>query len=457
MRRFYGAVGRLAAGAVAVVIAVQGGVGAASAETLVDALAKAYQNNPTLLAGRAELRARDELVAQALSGWRPTVTLNGEVGREWQESSPGGSETLTPRSANLNLNQPLYRGGRTVAATDQAENLVLSQRAQLASVEQNVLLNTVAAYMDVVRDQAVLQLTINNEQVLQRQLQAARDRFEVGEITRTDVSQSESRLALATANRIQAEGNLTASRAAYRELVGDMPGTLEAPELLLTLPATQDEAIAGSVQNPAVLAAIFAEKAAVEGADVVFGELLPQLSLNGDLTTGEDLSFEGVRTDGASVTAQLVVPLYQGGEVTSRLREAKQIASQRRLQIIEARRNAARQATTAWEALQTAIAQIESFQAQARAADIALEGVRQEAQVGARTILDVLDAEQEALDAQVNVVTAQRDRVVAGFQVLAAVGQLTAPDLDLPVSYYDVDEHYFEVRDKWYGLGAPIE
>ena len=456
MRRLPGWAGRIVTSvAIYLTVAVPAG-----AETLEEALATAYLNNPTLLASRAELRATDELVAQALSGWRPTVSVTGEIGREWEDVSGnggGGDEWRTPRTANLNVTQPLYRGGRTLAATDQAEALVRAQRATLASVEQDVLFATVTAYMDVVRDQAVLQLTINNERVLERQLEAARDRFAVGEITRTDVSQSESRLALATAQRIAAEGTLAASRAAYQEIVGDYPGTLEAPTLQLALPESLEAAVAAATENPVVLASIFSERAAVEGADVVFGELLPRLDLSGDVTAQEDAAARGISSEGVSVTAQLVITLYQSGEVSSRLREAKQRASQRRQQVIEARRSATQQATAAWEALQTALAQIQSFETQVQAAEIALEGVRQEAQVGARTVLDVLDAEQELLDAQVSLVTARRDRVVAAFQLLAAVGRLTARDLALPVTYYDVEEHYREVRGKWYGLGQPIE
>lgn len=444
-------------GGAALLVAVSWGAGSVSAETLREALALAYENNPRLLSSRAELRATDEFVPQALSGWRPTVTLDGQVGQEWEDSSVAGSEDRTPRAANLGVTQPLYRGGRTVAGTRQAENQVFAQREVLESVEQNVLFEAVVAYMDVLRDEAVLRLNINNEQVLQRQLEAARDRFEVGEITRTDVAQAESRLSGANASRIAAEGQLTTSRAVYRQVIGQMPGTLVQPGPARELPASESEAVALSDDNPNVQAAIYIERAAREGVDVVFGELLPEVSLRGDLTTGEDVTRSGVQSDSAAILAQVVIPLYEAGATHSRVREAKERVSQRRQDIETQRRFAAQDATNAWRALETARAQIMSFESQVRAAEIALEGVQQEAAVGSRTVLDILDAEQELLDARVSLVRAQRDEVVASYQLVAAVGRLTAAELDLPVEIYDVERHYEEVRDKWWGVGPTID
>lgn len=444
-------------GGVALLAGLGCGIEPVSAETLKEALALAYDNNPRLLSSRAELRATDEFVPQALSGWRPTVTVDGQVGREWEDSSEAGSDDLTPRAANLGVTQPLYRGGRTVAGTRQAENQVLAQREVLESVEQDVLFEAVVAFMDVLRDEAVLRLNINNEQVLQRQLEAARDRFEVGEITRTDVAQAESRLSGANSGRIAAEGQLTTSRAIYRQVIGQMPGSLVRPGPAEDLPATEDEAIASSDSNPNVQAAVYIERAAREGVDVVFGELLPEVSLRGDLTTGEDISQSGVQSDSAAILAQVVIPLYEAGATHSRVREAKERVSQRRQDIETQRRFAAQDATTAWRALETARSQIAAFESQVRAAEIALEGVQQEAAVGSRTVLDILDAEQELLDARVSLVRALRDEVVASYQLLAAVGRLTAADLDLPVEIYDVEEHYEEVRDKWWGVGPSID
>jgi TolC family type I secretion outer membrane protein len=429
----------------------------AGAETLEEALAATYSNNPTLQAARAELRATDELVPQALSGWRPTAAIDGEIGQEWEDSSLTGSETRTPRAAELSVTQPLYRGGRTVAGTSAAENTVLAQRERLLAIEQDVLLQGVTAYMDVVREEAVLRLNINNEQVLMRQLEAARDRFEVGEITRTDVAQAESRLAGATAQRIAAEGLLAAARAIYREVIGDAPGTLTQPGPADELPASEEETVSGSTSVPNVRAAEYAERAARDGVDVVFGELLPSVALTGALSTGEDVSRRNVSDDSASIIAQVTIPLYQAGQVTSRVREAKQRVSQRRQDIETQRRAAAQAATTSWQALETARAQIESFEAQVRAGEIALEGVQQEAAVGSRTVLDILDAEQELLNARVSLVQARRDHVVASYRVISAVGRLTALELALPVEAYDMERYYQEYRNTWWDLGPAID
>ena len=429
----------------------------AGAETLEEALAAAYSNNPSLQAARAELRATDELVPQALSGWRPTAAINGDFGEEWEDSSLTGSETRNPRAAELSVSQPLYRGGRTVAGTSAAENTVLAQRERLLGVEQEVLLQGVTAYMDVVRDEAVLRLNINNEQVLTRQLEAAQDRFEVGEITRTDVAQAESRLAGATAQRIAAEGLLTSSRAIYRQVIGDAPGTLTQPGPADELPASEEETISSSGSVPNVRAAEYTELAARDGVDVVFGELLPAVSLTGALSTSEDVSRKNLTSDGASIIAQITIPLYQAGEVTSRVREAKQRVAQRRQDIETQRRAAAQDATTSWQALETARAQILSFEAQVRAGEIALEGVQQEAAVGSRTVLDILDAEQELLNARVSLVQARRDEVVASYRVMSAVGRLTALELGLPVEAYDMERYYQEYRNTWWGLGPSID
>ena len=431
----------------------------ASAQSLTEALATAYTTNPALLAGRSELRAQNELVPQALSGWRPTISGTASTGGRWADSRIGTRDS-NPRSIGLDLSQPVYRGGRTVASTRQAENLVLAQRARLVGVEENVLLNAATAYMDVVRDEAVLELNINNEQVLARQLAAARDRFEVGEITRTDVAQSEARLAGATAGRITGEGALAASRARYVEVIGDAPGTLETPPIVTSLPGSLEEAIeVASAANPDVVAADYVERAARDGVDVVFGELLPSVSVRTTLLDEHDASpFSDTGEEKtATVEAQITVPLYQAGDVASRVREAKKRASQRRLEMAQQRRTASQIATTAWEALSTARAQITSFQAQVRSDEIALEGVREEAQVGSRTVLDVLDAEQELLDARVNLVRAKRDEIVAGFQILQAVGNLTARDLNLPVEYYDYQADYLEVRNKLWGTSVDEE
>lgn len=433
---------------------------AAFAESLVEALASAYQNNPTLLAERASLRATDEGVASALSGWRPTVQIDGDAGFSESETTSVTSgfttttkDSLQLRSFSLSITEPLYQGGRTEAETLSAENLVDAGRAGLAVTEQRVLLDAVTAYMDVLRNKTVVQLNRNNERVVERQLQAARDRFEVGEVTRTDVAQAEARAAQAKADRIGAEGSLISSRATYRQFVGDLPGKLEWPARIGGVPANERDALqAASTANPIIVSANFAELSARDDIDVAISDLLPQVSLRGAYDRSFDVSAFTEELETLSLSAVVTIPLYQSGAAHSAVRRSKQIASQRRLEYEEARRAVFEEVTRAWESLITAQAQISAFQAQVSAAELALEGVEQETIVGLRTTLDVLDAEQEVFAARVNLVSAERDAVVSSYWVKATIGELTAVALELPVERYDADAHYRSVRDKWFGL-----
>ena len=441
----------------ALILAVIAAPGSSLAQSLDESLIAAYDSNPTLLAARAELRSVNEGVPQELSNYRPSVFADGSAGiQRINVSGTDGPENTNPLEAAVNAEQPLYRGGRTVAGVARAESEVAAQRAVLRSVEQGVLLGAVTAYMDVWRDQAVLQLTINNEQVLARQLEATQDRFDVGELTRTDVAQSEARLARATAQRIEAEGNLTASRAVFQEVVGFLPGTLEAPPALEGLPASEQDVVgAARDDNPAVLSARFAEQAARHQIDVSRGQLLPEAFLTGEARHSEETFSKDSETDLARGLVEVTVPLYQSGLVSSQVRESKQIAIQRSREIEESSRFAERVAIESWEDLETARAQIRSFESAVRSSEIALEGVRQENAVGQRTILDVLDAEQELLDAQVNLTRARRDEIVASYEVLSAMGRLTARNLELDVGLYDPLTDYRAVRNRWYGLEAP--
>jgi TolC family type I secretion outer membrane protein len=438
-------------------------IGAAQAQTMEEALAQTYRTNPQLSADRARQRATDEGVPRALSNWRPTVTVSGSAGkgrdRLRQENAVGttlsSDARRTPEVATLSVTQPLYRGGRTLAETSRAENLVLQGRAQLQSTEQSVLLDAATAYTNLLQDQAVLDLNINNEQVLQRQLDAARDRFQVGEITRTDVSQAEARLSRARADRIQSEGNLTSSRANYLRIVGEPPARLSPARVPAVIPANETDALnSAASDNPAVISSRYAERAARDDVDLVSGELLPTVSLQGTLSRQHESQTEGFERDVAEATGVLSVPLYQAGSVDARVREAKQTASQRRILVDDTVRRAKEDATRTWEALTTARARIQAFQAQIRANEIALEGVEQEARVGSRTVLDVLDAEQELLDAKVNLVRAQHDEIVSAYQLTASVGRLTAQSLKLPVEVYDPTLYYSKTRERWIGTST---
>ena len=436
----------------------------ASAQTLTEAFAYAYNNNPQILAQRALLRATDEQVPQALSNWRPTVTLTGQAGFERAGVAARGTSTnfssFEPRSLDLRVTQPLYRGGRTEAATRQAINTVQSTRAQTLGVETTVFQAVAQAYLDVVRDQTLVEVNRNNEQVLRRQLEATQDRFRVGEVTRTDVAQAESALAQATATRISSEGTLEISRASYTRAVGHPPGRLVQPRERPVLPASRDEALGLAMHNnPNVISANFTELAARENIDVVRGQLLPTISLVGDLNRSfaPSVSLRTARQDTASVIAQLTVPLYEGGLIWSQTRQAEQTVGQRRSQVDDARRLAVQQATQAWETLQSARAAIASFGAAVRAAQIALEGVQQEALVGSRTVLDVLISEQQLFTTQSQLIGAQHDAALAEFNLAAATGRLIAPELRLPVQLYDMERHYRAVKDKLFGFGNGLK
>jgi outer membrane protein len=452
----------------AIALGLLAGAAAARAETLSEALVETYYNNPQILAERALLRATDETVPQALSGWRPVVNFTGSVGFQHNDTTapatpppfgPGGTTEQTtqlhPNVVDLNITQPVYQGGRTVALTSQAENSVRAERARNLATEGTVFFAVVQSYLDVIRDEAVRELNINNEQVLRRQLEATQDRFRVGEITRTDVAQAESRLASATAARATSEGNLAVSRANYARAVGHLPGTLSPPNLRPVLPTTREEAIAiASTKNQSVVAALYTEDAARDAVNASQAQLMPSLNIVGDVTRLHEQQFRQTDTTAGSVIARMTVPLYEGGAIYSQTRQAVETVAQRKGQTDDARRAAVQGATQAFETVQSARASIQSLQSTIRAAEIALEGVQQEAQVGSRTVLDVLNAEQELFTDRVNLVTAQHDLAVAEFNLANFVGRLTAVDLRLPVKLYDVQTHYNSVRDKWIGFGS---
>ncbi|WP_237181108.1 TolC family outer membrane protein [Roseomonas haemaphysalidis] len=429
--------------------------GVARGQTLQDALSAAYANNPTLQTSRAQLRVVDENVPQALAGWRPSVTLSGSAGYNQGTARSRGIYGDTDRqigSGTATVTQPLYNGGRTVAGTRRAENQVLAQRARLLATEQQVLSDTVQAYVAVIRDQETLRLNVNNVQVLQRQLDATNERFRVGEITRTDVAQAESRLAGARATRANAEGTLQTSRATFARLVGVAPERLVAPQpLAAPVRSAREAAELASVNAPAVVATLFDEAAGREQIDVQFATLLPQVSLQAQTYRSDNTQSPHTRATGEQITATLSVPLYQGGAEYAAVRQARQDAQRLRQVVDDQRRAAMQQATQAWETLVAARAQVDSVRSQIRAAEIALDGVQREAVVGSRTTLDVLNAEQELLNARVTLVQALANVVTNSYALAGAVGRLTAKDLALPVPLYDMEAYYRAVRNKWFG------
>ncbi len=431
----------------------------ASAQTLEDALSEAYANNPTLQASRAALRATDEGIPQAKDGWRPRVELLGDFGGQRDRQNVGTrKDTFLNYGVSLRVTQSLYDGGRTKSEVAAAEADIQAERARLVATEQDVLSAVIAAYMDVVQNEAVLDLTSQNETRLRRQLEATADRFEVGEVTRTDVAQAESRVARASSDVIQAEANLEVARAAYQEAVGSMPGNLVVPTPSLQLPTSRDEAVTFATErSPDVLAAVWDRRSALRDIRTAYADLLPSVDLVGEASRDRNKANSDSLSNQLSFSASLTVPLYQQGAVQSQVRETKQLAAQS-LRLIEvARRAAIEDATSSWETHQAALATIEAIEEEVRATEIALEGVEQEALVGARTVLDVLDAEQEVLDARVSLVQAERDELVARYDLLSAVGTLTARSLSLPVALYDDARYYDAVREKLWGIGAPAE
>lgn len=439
----------------------------AETRTLAEALMAAYANNPTLLAARAQLRSVDENVPTALAGWRPQVSVSASGG--WLQgtnithtpgtsySNPYNTTTRALRGINseqLTVVQPIWRGGQTRAATNQAENKVMAQRASLIATEQQVFTNVINAFVSVIAYQQVLTLDVNNEMVLTRQLQATNDRFRVGEITRTDVAQAEAALAGATSTRQAAEGTLQTARAQFQQYVGVMPGSLVSPQPLKLPTRTLDQAkTMAATNNPNVVAALFNDAAAKDNFDLQYSKLMPTVSLQGGVSRVEDVSQRNVTTEGAQIVAALSMPLYQGGSEYAAIRQARQQQQQTRKQVDDARNTAVEQATSAWETHSAARATLDSTKAQIRSNQIALEGVQREAIVGSRTTLDVLNAEQTLLQSQVALVQNLASLVTASYSVASAVGRLTARDLALPVQFYDETAYYNAVRDRWIGTG----
>lgn len=449
MRRGRRVVGPALAGLlVSAAVAVPGTV---LGDTLNEALVAAYLGNPDLDAERARLRATDELVPQALSGWRPQVFIDSSYQVLRGQNSQGDLDANTTSNA-LSVRQNLYAGGGTKAQTSRAENLVRAGRAQLVAREQAVLLSAVDSYASAWRDLAVLDLALSNERVLRRQLQQTRDQFSVGEVARTDVAQAEAGVSRARSDVEQAKANLAASNASFKQIIGREPRQLADPMRLTKLPATIDEAQAIAEANPNVVAATHQLFAARDDVDVAFANLLPSLDVVGDVGY-QDEPRNGVNYQrSASIGLSLSVPLYQGGAEYSLVRQNRETAQQQRSVLESANRTVQANTTTTWEQLQAASAAVQSFRDEVRANQVAFDGVNQEQLVGLRTVIDVLDAQQDLFTSQVNLVRARAIEVLASYQLRAATGQLTVQDLGLPVAPYEPDAYYNRNRSRLFGL-----
>jgi outer membrane protein len=445
------------------------------ADTLKGALTNAYQNNPQLNSQRAVVRETDESVPQALSGYKPTVSVTALVGEQFsstvaQTTGVGGGPNYprssfgyTPSSFGLTVSQTLFNGFQTANRVRQAESNTSAAREALRLAEETVLLNAATAYMDLLRDGALLDLQRRNVEVLQEQLRQTRDRSNVGEVTRTDVAQTEAQLAQGRATVLAAEAQYARSRAAYRQFIGVEAGTLQpaAPVDRLT-PRSLLAAIGiARARHPSVGVAMFGIDAAVLQVKVTEGSLYPQASLVGTVGQGWGTSPPNILQQfNTFVAAQVTIPIYNAGptgvsDTFSAIRAAKETVGQKRMDLETARDQVQAAVVTAWGQLEASRAQILATQAGVAAAEIALDGVRQEARVGQRTTFDILLQQQTLVNARVALVTAQHDRVVASYTLLAAVGELNLPKVGIHIPLYDPTIHYQQVRDAWIGVRTP--
>jgi len=453
--------------------------GRASAETIESALVKAYQNNPQLNAQRASVRSIDEQVPQALSGYRPRVSITGTGGEQFTDATAktvgrapvpgtnrtvptvtytGASALVTPWSYGATAQQTLFNGFQTANRTRAAESQVSSAREGLRILEQTVLLTAAATYMDVLRDTASLEVQRSNVRVLQETLKQTRDRFEVGEVTRTDVAQAEAQLAAGQSAMLAAESTLNTSRANYRQVIGVEPVNLSAGSpvdrfIPRTLPAATEQ---GLVENPNVTAAMYGIDVAFLQVKISEGALYPTLVAQAQVQQGSFI--QNIATPQfwtASAIGTLTVPVYQGGQEFSLIRQSKETLAQQRLNLELVRSQTRQQVVQAWGQNEAAKAQVKAANSQVYSSEVALNGVREEARVGQRTTLDVLNAQQALVNARIALVNAQHDRVVASYSVLSASGRLSPQTLHLPTTLYDPTVHYQQVRDAWIGVRTP--
>ncbi len=422
-------------------------------------MASAYTNNPDLNSARAQLRAIDEGVPLAKSGYRPRVTASGDFGYSTGRSvvAKSWSTATNPRGVTLSVEQPIFLGFRTKNSVNMAESSVKAAREQLKLIEQQVLYDTVTAFMDVLKAQVVVNLTAQNIKFLREQVRAAQDRLDVGEGTRTDVAQTNSRLAQGMSDYASAVSDLNRAIAVYVQVVGHMPESLGAVDNVdKFIPRTLDEAIAIAQKTyPSIVAGLYNIDVASWNVRISEGSLLPTVSLSGSVTHRDDASFAGSWSDTAAITGRLSVPIYQGGEGAATIRQLKETLGQRRIELDSTRADVRQKLITAWGSFDAAKAVVRSAGLQVSAQQLVLSGVIEERRVGQRTTLDVLNAQQDLLSAQVEEVTAKRDRVVASYALVAAVGKLNAQALGLPVTVYDPMEHLDAVKDKWLGLRTP--
>ena len=439
----------------------------ASAETIFEALSETYKSNPTLQAQRAYLRSVDENVAIARSGYRPTVSLvAGYSEASGSTENPGGIPNIadaendgSTTSYGATLSQPIFNGFQTVNAVKKADSSVKAEQNNLYSVEQTVFLDAATAYMDVLQNQAIVKLQMNNEKLLKKRLDETIQRFNVGEVTRTDVSQARARHAQAVSDRISSEGTLAASKAVYKEIIGTEPNELSEPkDISGMLPQSMEEAMNYALENNySIKTARHSFDAANYNVSYNTGALLPSVSLDASATNTEndlDANQAKIKTDNLEVGVNLTVPLYEAGKNRAEIRQSKYLKWQSQEKLLESERSVRSLVSSAWEYMVSNDSKIKSIKEQVKANEIALDGVQKEEALGNRTILDVLDAYQELLNSNVEEVKARRNYYVSSLNLLVAMGKLTAADLKLDVELYDADKYYQDTKGKWLSISV---
>lgn len=452
LRAWFGAAVRLPAGALALALAVAAGGPAAAGERLADVMVEAYLNSPAITAQRADIKVASESAVQARAGGRINVT--GTIGLQAEVSSV--TDTTYPTTLRLLASQPLYTGGQVENATEAAEKRITAEEVILRATEQNVLLSAVTAFIDVRRDGFLLDVATNNVRVLTEQLRAAEERFEVGEVTRTDVEQARAALAGAQSRLAAARGQLEISKENFSEVVGRRPGVLDPPPPIPDLPDSLDQALDIALRTePSLLAAQIERDASGSDVRAAIGALLPQISLTGELRQSETINdgFDGEQS--AAVGIQVTIPFYTGGANSSRVRQAQAGVEGAESRIVAEIRRVLRQTGNAWSSLDVARASISAGRLEVRAAELAFEGVTEEAKVGARTTLDVLDAEEDVLQARANLIIAHRNEYIAAYSMLASMGLLTIEHLGLDTGEPPPGASYYQtVRDRNFGYDA---
>jgi outer membrane protein len=426
----------------------------ASLDPFIEALSHVYSKHPQLNAQRESLKATDEGVAQAISGFRPSIAASLSGGREKRETNKTGESIATTKAKSLEITQPLFNGGETLASFASAKDRVKAGRAELVALEERILLQAIIAYTNVVNNQSILEVNQNNVDLLDKQLKATKARFDVGQLTQTDVAQSQSRLATAQSAERQALGDLETAKATFRRVIGyDSPATLELPSLPRELPENLEKAIEIAQTNePTLEAARHLENAAANDVDIKTARIFPDIALQGTLERRTNPSVSNLRSDSDSLMLNMTIPLYQSGAEWSRIREAENKAQEAKFSTMDIKDAVIENVSRAWQDYNTAKAVITSREEALKAATTALDAIQQENKYGSRTILDVLNTQQDLITAQVSLVNAKVNEKQAAYRLLASVGNLTADNLNLLVNLNNPKQHYDDVKYKLIGF-----